>query len=422
MYILISIILLASLAIILTGLYSVFKTQINFYITGLDSKFSLADLSLLWSVAKICELENPTSLFYSMASLSKCMTQITTKAKENGTENDAKTQVLLTKLFNYRTKLQNQSDDKKGIDDTKFLDRGQKLRIILPGKGVFVSEILNNGKEMIISVPRQKDLIPITAEEWVGKVINVYLWRKGDARYVFDTTVTGHGLFIGESSLSLRHSNNLVRTQKRKAVRAKCDIKAQLFIIKEEIVDYRTIQTKDGYKCLVEDISEAGALIRIGGKGVSNVQVSLQFTIQNMLCVMYGVIRTAEYDEQNNQSLLHFECVHIEQEMKNQVLSYVYNTMSQSDKEVYDALSLTDADKSTDENKDENENTQTKSTENSDENQKKEDIVVTNDINNDLEVNTELLKTDEENEKKEDPEFDLGEELSIFDNNPLDQI
>ena len=31
-------------------------------------------------------------------------------------------------------------------------------------------------------------------------------------------------------------------------------------------------------------------------------------------------------------------------------------------------------------------------------------------------------KTDEENEKKEDPEFDLGEELSIFDNNPLDQI
>lgn len=137
---------------------------------------------------------------------------------------------------------------------------------------------------------------------------------------------------------------------------------------------------------------------------------------------MYGVIRTAEYDEQNNQSLLHFECIHIEQEMKNQVLSYVYNTMSQSDKEVYDALSLTDADKSTDENKDENEKTQTESTENSDENQKKEDIVVTNDINNDLEVNTELLKTDEENEKKEDPEFDLGEELSIFDNNPLDQI
>ena len=100
MYILISIILLASLAIILTGLYSVFKTQINFYITGLDSKFSLADFSLSWSVAKICELENPTSLFYSMASLSKCMTQITTKAKETGTENDAKTQALLTKLFN----------------------------------------------------------------------------------------------------------------------------------------------------------------------------------------------------------------------------------------------------------------------------------------------------------------------------------
>lgn len=422
MYILISIILIASLAIILTGLYSVFKTQINFYITGLDSKFSLADLSLLWSVAKICELENPTSLFFSMAALSKCMNQITKKANETGTNNDARTQALLTKLFNYRTKLQNQSDDKKGIEDTKFLDRGQKLRIILPGKGVFVSEILNNGKEMIIAVPRQKDLIPITAEEWVGKVINVYLWRKGDARYVFDTTVTGHGLFIGESSLSLKHSNNLVRTQKRKAVRAKCDIKAQLFIIKEEIVDYRTIQTKDGYKCLVEDISEAGALIRIGGKGVSNVQVSLQFNIQNMLVVMYGVIRTAEYDEQNNQSLLHFECVHIEQEMKNQVLSYVYNTMSQSEKEVYDALTLTDADQSTDESKTESEIIQTEETQKTTENTKNSDIIVTNDVQSDLVVNTELLKNDEENENKQDPEFDIGEELSIFDNNPLDQI
>lgn len=408
MYILISLILLASLTIITMGLYSVFKTKINFYVTGLDSKFSLSDLSLLWSVAQICELENPTSLFFSMAALSKCMTQINTKASINGTTNDSRTQQLLTKLYNYRTKLQNESDDKKGIDNTKALERGQKLRIIFPGKGVFVSEVLNNGKEMIISVPRQKDLIPITAEDWVGKVINVYLWRKGDARYVFDTTVTGHGLFIGESSLSLKQSNNLIRTQKRKAVRAKCDIKAQLFIIKSDVVDYNTIQTKDGYKCLVEDISEAGALIRIGGKGVSNVQVSLQFTIQNMLIVMYGVIRTAEYDEQNNQSLLHFECVHIEQDMKNQVLSYVYNTMSQAEKEVYDALVLTDADQSTDEGK----------TSEDEEVKKDEANSVTNDSQNDLLIDPELLQTEAPVETETlEPEFSKDEQISIFDTN-----
>lgn len=401
MYILIAIILIVVLGIILTGVYSVFKTKINFFVTGLDAKFSIADLTLLWNVAKICKLENPTSLFFSMAALSRCMSEITRKANIDGTENTEKMQTLLSKLFNYRTKLQNESDQKKGIDNTKGLDRGQKLRIILPGKGVFVSEVLNNGSDLVISVPRQKDLIPISAEDWEGKVINVYLWRNGDARYVFDTTVVGHGLFIGESALSLKHSNNLIRTQKRKSVRAKCNIKAQLFIIKEEIVDYDVIQTQGGYKCLLEDISESGSLIRIGGKGVSNVQVCLQFTIQSTMIAMYGVVRTAEYNEQTNQSLLHFECIHIQQNMKNTVLSYVYNTMSEEEKEVYDAMTLTDADQKNDE-------------ESGDSSQivdVTQPLDAREEISNDLEINKEKEETVDLPSLEE-----VSDSVSVFDN------
>ena len=343
-YILISIIITIGILLAIAGLYSVFKQRIEFYITGLDSKFSFADLNLLWSVAQLCDLDYPKALFWSMPSLTKCMTHITSEAAANGTENDPKTQALITKLFNYRTKLQNETDNKKGLDSTMYLDKGQKLRIILPGKGVFSSKILNNGKELIISVPRQKDMIPLTAEEWVGKFINVYLWRNADARYVFDTTVTGHGLFVGESSISLKHSSNLIRTQKRQAVRAKCEIQANLYIIKNEEIDYNAVETQNGYKCLIEDISEAGAMIRIGGKGVPNVQIKLQFNIQNMLIIMFGVVRTVEYNEASNQSLLHFECIHLEPAMKNEVLSYVYNMLPEREKEVYEALKLTDTD------------------------------------------------------------------------------
>ena len=350
MYILISVIITIVVLLAIAGLYSIFKQKIEFYITGLDSKFTFSDLNLLWSVAQMCELDYPKALFWSMPSLTKCMTHITSQAAANGTENDPKTQALITKLFNYRTKLQNETDNKKGLDSTMYLDKGQKLRIILPGKGVFSSKILNNGKEIIISVPRQKDLIPMTAEEWVGKFINVYLWRTGDARYVFDTTVTGHGLFIGESSLSLKHSSNLIRTQKRKAVRAKCEIKANLYIIKNEEIDYNAVETQNGYKCLIEDISEAGAMIRIGGKGVPNVQIKLQFNIQNMLIIMFGVVRTVEYNEASNQSLLHFECIHLEPAMKNEVLSYVYDMLPEREKEVYEALKLTDTDEQESEN------------------------------------------------------------------------
>lgn len=329
------------LLVILTALgaiYSTFKQRINFFITGLDTGFSFTEISLLWKAADICGLEQPTALFYSLPALTKCMTQI------SNSENSDKNQLIMTKLFNYRTKIQNEADDKKGMTTTHSLEKGQTLRIILPGKGVFTSEIVENGNFLVINVPRQKTLIPLSGEEWVGKVISVYLWRKGDARYVFDTTVMKSGLFIGKSSLFLKHSANLTRTQKRKAVRIKCQIHAMLYIITKDKIDVNAIETQNGFRCLIEDISESGALIRIGGKGAQNVKIKLQFNIHNKLILMVGVVRTVEYNEAQNQSLLHFECTHIDTAMRNEVLKFVYNMMPENEKEVLEALEQTEAD------------------------------------------------------------------------------
>jgi len=323
------------------AVYTAFKQRINFFITGLDSGFSISEISLLWEAAELCSLEQPTSLFYSLPSLTKCMTQI---SNMTNTDNSQKNQLIMTKLFDYRTKIQNEADDKKGMTTTHSLEKGQTLRIILPGKGVFTSEIVGNGNYLVINVPRQKNLIPFSGEEWVGRVISVYLWRKGDARYVFDTTVTQNGLFLGKSSLFLKHSANLVRTQKRKAVRVKCKIYGMLYIIKKDKVDVNAIETQNGFRCLIEDISEAGALIRIGGKGVQNVKIKLQFNIHNKLILMVGVVRTVEYNEAENQSLLHFECTHIDTTMKNEVLKFVYNMLPESEKEVLEALEQTESD------------------------------------------------------------------------------
>ena len=338
--------------VILTAMgavYTAFKQRINFFITGLDSGFSISEILLLWQAAEICNLEQPTSLYYSLPSLTKCMTQI---SNMTNTDNSQKNQLIMTKLFDYRTKIQNEADAKKGMTTTHSLERGQTLRIILPGKGVFTSEIVGNGNFLVINVPRQKNLIPLPGEEWVGRVISVYLWRKGDARYVFDTTVTQNGLFLGKSSLFLKHSSNLVRTQKRKAVRVKCQIYGMLYIIKKDKVDVTAIETHNGFRCLIEDISEAGALIRIGGKGVQNVKIKLQFNIQNKLILMVGVVRTVEYNEAENQSLLHFECTHIDTTMKNEILKFVYNMLTESEKEVLEALEQTETDEATAKNND----------------------------------------------------------------------
>ncbi len=341
MYTVTFVIIVLIILAIMGAVYTAFKPRINFFITGLDSGFSFSEISMLWNAAELCNLEQPTALFYSLPALTSCMTQI---SNATSSDNNPKNQLLMTKLFNYRTKIQNEADDKKGMSTTHSLDKGQTLRIILPGKGVFASEIVGNGNFLVINVPRQKNLIPFTGEDWVGKVISVYLWRKGDARYVFDTTVTQSGLFLGKSALFLKHSANLVRTQKRKAVRVKCQIYGMLYIIKKDKVDINAIETQNGFRCLIEDISESGALIRIGGKGVQNVKIKLQYNIHNKLILMVGIIRTVEFNEEQNQSLLHFECTHIETAMRNEVLKFVYNMMPENEKEVMEALEQTEDD------------------------------------------------------------------------------
>lgn len=349
MYIFVSIFFAVVILFILYLIYSIFKQKIKFFVTGLDNGFSFNDLSLLWTVSQICDLETPVSLFWSMSSLTKCMMQLTSDIEANPENNTEKNQRIISKLFDYRTKLQNESDSKKGLTSTLALDTKQRLRIVFPGHGVFTSKLINNGHELIIEVPRQKDMITIPADQWVGCVISVYLWRKGDARYVFDTVVLKNGIFMGQTALFLKHSYNLVRTQKRKSIRAQCQINAQLFIIKEKVIDYSVIETQNGYKCVLEDISESGALIKIGGKGVQNVQIKIQFTINNMLVVMFGIVRTVEFNQETNQSLLHFECIHIDQEMRNEILRYVYKMLPENEKEVLQALKMTDEDEQNEE-------------------------------------------------------------------------
>lgn len=329
---------------VVSKLYQIFKSHLHFIVTGLDSRFTLSEIHTLWEVAKICNLKDPNALYFSLPSLTRCMSQINNMSVQDGTDKSPKIQAIMTKLFNYRTKIQNESDEKKGVDSTFELDNGQRLRIILPGKGVFVSEIVNNGSAITVSMPKQKNMIPVPAEDWVNKTVNVYLWRNGDARYVFDTTVLGQGIFLGKLCLHLKHSSNLLRTQKRQAVRAKCSIKANLYIQKTSEINYDAVETTPGYRCLLEDISEAGALIRIGGKGNPNMKIKLQFNINNKLVLMFGIVRTVEYNQEINQTRLHFECIHIEPHMKNEILSYVYDMLPESDKEVYDALKLTDSD------------------------------------------------------------------------------
>ena len=186
------------------------------------------------------------------------------------------------------------------------------------------------------------------SDQWLHKKISVYLWRKGDAGYVFDTLVAETGIHLGTSAIYLNHTNNLLRTQKRRSVRAPCSMEAQLYFMTDDVMDF-VAESQPGYKCLLEDISEDGALIRVGGLGRNNVKIKIQFYLQEKVIIMYGIVRAVEYNRTHNQSRLHFECVNITDDMRNAVLTFVYDILPQKEKEVLVALAETEEDAAQDE-------------------------------------------------------------------------
>lgn len=322
----------------------VFQDKIKFMIRGQDEGFKINEILLLWKLAKRTGLEQPESLFYSLGSLNSAISKYISEAKQNGSESQPEVQNFLSKLYKYRTKIDIDHENRRGLESSKYLEKGQRLRILLKGSGVFSSEVLNNASEIAARLPLQKNTLKMPGEDWIGKNVSVYLWRKGDAGYVFDTKVTDSGVFHGQNVIYLAQSSKMERAQKRRSVRSECSIPAHLYFITSEITDFTALEVEPGYKCILEDISEDGAMVRVGGKGESNVQIKLQFEIDGKQIVMFGIVRAVEYNAKVNQSRLHFECLHIEKNMRNAILNYVYKIVPEDKKEVIEAVAMSEQD------------------------------------------------------------------------------
>lgn len=311
-----------------------FKDKIHFYSIGMDSSFSFKEIHLLWKLASLCHLEDACSLYISVPALTKAMSKLVEHSTAEHILNTEPIQNLLTKLYAYRTKIELMSDEHKAIVSTRSLSAGQKLRIIRTGAGMFSSEVVNSGREFIISLPLKENQVLFSGDDWVGENISIYLWRKGDAGYVFDAYVKAAGVFLSRPCLIMEHVDNLERTQKRQSVRCLCSRYVNLYIMTPsefEEIDYNAVETARGYRALLEDISESGALIRIGGRGRIGMHIKLQFELNGSTVLMYGIVRNVEYNEDENISRLHFECIHIDEAMRNVILGYVYNVTPKDD-------------------------------------------------------------------------------------------
>jgi c-di-GMP-binding flagellar brake protein YcgR len=176
---------------------------------------------------------------------------------------------------------------------------------------------------MAISYPEGPKLPPDFT--WKGQKLNVYFWRQDDAGYVFESKVIDDFYNQKYPILHISHSDSLVRSQKRRSIRAETDIPASIYPLKSIEGATEEPESRGGLRCKVRDISEDGAAVLIGGKAKVGMPLKIQFKLSKSTLVMPGVVKGVNHNQNKNQSILHVQSKPLSSSSKNRILMFVYD-------------------------------------------------------------------------------------------------
>ncbi len=297
----------------------------EFYLKAKDSGMSLAEARQLREAAALAGLADPTNILWSPRDMDKAIAVLAAALKRDGRDRSREGVLLMDRAYNLRRGLEfEQPRFKYGIRSSRQIGAGQRLRVLVHGVGVFGSTVIdNNSRYLVVSYPiggrLPKDWV------WKGKKVSMYFWRREDAGYVFDSYVIDDLRIRNVPVLQVSHSEALLRTQKRKSVRARSKLPAYLYLLKRIEGAYEKPESVPGLRAMVQDLSEDGAAVAIGGKAKPGLQVKLQFGLEERSVVMSGTVRSVDFDAEANRSVLHVEAVKPSPRMRNAIRSFVYN-------------------------------------------------------------------------------------------------
>jgi c-di-GMP-binding flagellar brake protein YcgR len=296
---------------------------IQFFAKGTDAGFSLKEIELLRNLAAKCNLQEPASIFWSRDNLDLCIRAMVKMQKNNAGEENTGGQNFLFRLYEYRKKVEMEKPGvKRGINNSRQIAEGQNLRILVSGIGVFRSQVIRNTSESI-TISRPVNEKASSNFSWVGTKMSVYFWRENDAGYVFDSEAVDEVFSKGITSLKIVHANSLYRTQKRKSIRIKMNKPAYLYLLESD-EDSRKIETTPGAQCLLEDLSDTGCAVIIGGQAAAGMRIKIQFALDNTPICMSGTVRSVDYKEALQRSLLHVEADPLPMYAQNKILGEVF--------------------------------------------------------------------------------------------------
>jgi len=305
---------------------------LQFFSKGKDAGFNIKDLEQLRKIITSDDIKDPPSVFSSQRKFETLVRSTVKAVQLSGSSTDPETQIFLSKLFDHFKKIDLEaSENKSRITNSRQISEGQTLRVLVAGTGVYKSEVVKNfGNYLTISRPISAKSSAATS--WYGIKMSVYFWREDDAGYVFDTEVIDEVFSKGISSLKVEHNDSLFRTQKRKSMRLKFKKMAFLYLINDTENPHK-MEKSPGIRCMMEDISDTGCAFKINGQAGSGMRLKVQFTLNRFPVCIPGTVRSVDYREETNLSLVHMEADPLPIAVRNLILCEVFNMVPDDDEE-----------------------------------------------------------------------------------------
>jgi len=305
---------------------------IQFFAKGKEAGFTIKDVEQLRQLAANCQIKDPVSIFKSQKQFETIIRSMVKALHLSGEYNDPVTQLFLSRLFEYYKKIEMQSaENKTKITTSRQISEGQPLKVLVPGTGVYKSEVVKNSSNSL-TISRPVNDSATSSMEWYGLKISIYFWREEDAGYVFDTEVTDEVFSKGISSLKINHNDSLFRTQKRKSMRVKFQKPAFLYLVNDTDNPHR-LEKSAGLKVLLEDISDSGCAFKVLGQVSVGLRLKVQFLLDRAPVCVPGTVRSVDYFQEINTTIVHMEADPLPIGTRNYLLCEVFNLLPEDDED-----------------------------------------------------------------------------------------
>lgn len=296
-----------------------------FYARGLESGFSLKEVHLLRRLAQANRLTDATALFWSTPALDRCLATAVRGFMRADVATHASTIGFLSRAFDLRSRIELEGiDAARGLRTSRAIAVGQPIKLIPTGSPAIATHVVENTRRglSVLAPPRTPGM---PSRDRRGDSLQAYFWRESDAGYFFESVIVADQFDGSPALLIIRHSEDLIRTQKRRAVRRACTFLASILPIPDGALP-DALAAEAGYRCRMRDLSESGAAVVVAGVIPDGQAVRLIVPLPNGDAEMVGVVRAADSSGRRT-TVLHVESTALSPISRIRILTWIYGLL-----------------------------------------------------------------------------------------------